>query len=139
MTPAARWAGYMESYGRLYEMFSVNRQYRGRGFASEAEYLEVQGRLAEEIGALDREVGAEVREVIRAAFPDLEVLRYDSRMCSPARQVLGRVLVEGAPTAARALEAELWFERATGHRVHVDRVEDLPEGCAEEILGERAQ
>ena len=139
MTSGARWAGYMESYGRLYEMFSVNRQYRGKGFASEAEYLEVQGRLAEEIGALDREVEAEVEGVIRAAFPDLEVLRYDSRMCSPARQVLGRVLVKGAPTAARALEAGLWFERATGHRVHVDRVEDLPEGCAEAFLSGRAQ
>ena len=130
------WNDYQESYDKKYNMFNVNRQYREKSFKNDEEYLKVQHKLAEEIAELDRIVGAEVEKVIHEAYPDIEVIQYDSRMNSSARLVLGRVLTRGIPTSARTLEVAAWFERKTAHKVHVDRIEDFSEEEAKKILEE---
>lgn len=131
-----KWDAWQEAYEKKYDMFKLNRDYREKHFKSEDEYMAEQLKLADEIGKLDEEVGAEVESVIHEAYPDTEFIKYDSRMSSAARLVLGRVLLRGVPTSARCLEVAAWFERKTSHRVHVDRIEDFPEAEAEKILEE---
>jgi len=130
------WNDYQESYDKKYNMFDINRQYREKSFESEKEYLNEQQKLADEIDQLDKVVEKEIKKIINEAYPDVEILKFDSRMSSSARLVLGRVLTKGIDSETKALEISLYFERKTSHKVHIDRIENFSEEDSKKILEE---
>lgn len=133
------WDDFQEFYDKKYMMFTINRAYRERSFRSEDEYVAEQRKLADEIDERDRVVEEKLAELVREAFPEVEVIKFDSRMCSAAHLLLGRTLTRGVQSNARTLEVATWIEKKTAHRVLVDRIEDFSEEDAKKILEECAK
>ena len=121
------WNDYQESLDKKYDMFRVNMQYKATSFKTEADYVVAQEALAKDIDKLNDEIFEKVRDVINEAYPDVEVIKYDSMTNSAAKLLLGRVLVDGDVDDMKAMEIEAWFLRKTAHSIRVDPMSSMPE------------
>jgi len=127
------WNDYQESLDKKYDMFRVNRKYKATSFKSDIEYTTTQQKLAAEIDALDADIFAKVKDVINEAYPEVQVLKYDSMTNSAAKLLLGRVLIDGDVDEIKAMEIEAWFLRKTAHSIKVDVLSLLPEEIRKNI------
>lgn len=122
-----RWSDVIETWAQLYDKFKVNREYKNKSWADEASYMKDQRELVEKITELDDKVKPEVVKIINEAFPEVEVVAFDSRMHSAEARRVGNVLLKGVTDRTQLIEIETWFERCTAYTIGTDRFEDLPE------------
>ena len=122
-----RWNDVLESYAQLYDKFKVNMSYRTKSWKSDDDYKKDQMEIVGKIDELDLKVEQAVKDIIGEAFPDVEVIKFDSRMHSVGGGVIGEVLIRNSQNVSQADEVAMWFEKKTAYKIDIDRWEDLPE------------